>query len=282
MEPRSAEADAEAAHAIERRFVLALGGFALEIAGATLVTHEHLPVPRFNYVEVHGVSRERQSAFFERALDHYFQRALRPSFRVPIPVPVYLDAGLRRFGFRPRSTPRTTLTAGPAAEPPATNGVRPRLARASELDLVGSFWAPERERPQLRAALAVAIAHPNPHESLAPMLAFSGGEAVSAALVFRHRSTAGIFAVATRPPSRGRGAASDLVGFVRSSEPAGPAERYALWADSERLTARLSRLGFEPVGAEMEYELPPGAELALPDPGPVTPPRWRPPRTRGP
>ncbi|HTT45035.1 MAG TPA: hypothetical protein VMH38_03340, partial [Thermoplasmata archaeon] len=77
------EPEVEAALATERQFVLTLGGFALELAGATLVTHEKLPVPRFNFVQELGVGRERQTTFFEHALDHYFQRALRPTFRVP-------------------------------------------------------------------------------------------------------------------------------------------------------------------------------------------------------
>ena len=37
----------EAALEAERQFVFTLGGFALELAGAALVTHEKLPVPRF-------------------------------------------------------------------------------------------------------------------------------------------------------------------------------------------------------------------------------------------
>ena len=47
--------------------MLALGGFVLEIGGASLVTHEHLPVPRFNFVEVHGIARDRQGRLTENS-----------------------------------------------------------------------------------------------------------------------------------------------------------------------------------------------------------------------
>lgn len=272
--------DAETVRSVERHFVLALGGFALQIAGATLVTHEHLGVPRFNFVEVHGVAPERQSAFFERALDHYFQRALRPSVRIPRPVPSHLDSGLRRFGFRARTAALTLLASGPAASSRSEPGVNVRAAARDELDLVASFWTSDRERPEFRAAIEVATAHPNPHETLTPVLAWQGSEAVSAALAYRRGATAGIFAVATRPPARGRGAASGLVDGIRNRSLAGPADRYVMLADSSRLVGRLERLGFAVVEEETEYELPADAELALPDPGPPSPPRWRPPRGR--
>jgi hypothetical protein len=273
-------AAAEDVRSVERHFVLALGGFALEIAGATLVTHEHLPVPRFNFVEVRGVARERQSAFFERALDHYFQRALRPSVRVPRPVPDHLDAGLRRFGFRPRPAPLALLVSEGAPGDPRPPGLEVRAARPGDLDLVASFWTSDRERPEFRAALEVATAHPNPNETLIPVLAGERDGPVSAALVYRRGTTAGIFAVATRPPARGRGAASELVDGLRAGAFAGPVRRYAMFADSARLVARLERLGFAVVAEETEYELAPDAQLALPDPGPPVPPRWRPPRAR--
>jgi len=269
--------EVEAALDTERQFVLTLGGFALEVAGATLVTHERLPAPRFNFVQELGVGAERQTAFFERALDHYFQRALRPTFRVPIPVPGHLDAGLRRLGFRPRPAPLVLLLTAPGSlsAEPVSREVRP--ARATEIDLVASFWTAERERPEFRAALDVAWNHPNPHEQLVPLLAWGDGEAVSAALLYRFRGTAGIYGVATRPAARGRGAASELVRFATAGGLL-EAAQYSIFADSERLEQRLTSLGFSPARSFREYELPANAELAIPAPGPASPPRWRPPR----
>jgi GNAT superfamily N-acetyltransferase len=273
----------EAALEAERQFVLTLGGFALEMAGATLVTHEKLPVPRFNFVQELGVGRERQTAFFERALDHYFQRALRPTFRVPLPAPDHVDAGLRRFGFRPRATPLVLMLSRGESPASSKSSVKVRPAVPAEVDLVTSFWVSERERPEFRTALEVAWVHPNPHERLLPLFAMLDGRAVAAAILYRHRSSVGIHAVATTPSARGRGAASDLVSFALREDPVGPGARYSIFADSPRLEARLETLGFRAARTFLEYELPANADLALPPHGPPGPPQWRPrPRASGP
>ena len=271
----------EAALDAERQFVFTLGGFAFELAGAALVTHEKLPVPRFNFVQELGVGRERQTAFFEHALDHYFQRALRPTFRVPTPVPDHVDSGLRRFGFRPKEAALVLMLSMGGEAPAVASEIEVRPAQRRELDLVASFWTSEHERPEFRAALDIAWAHPNPNERLVPLLATLGAEPVSAALVYRYRHAAGIHAVATRVPARGRGAASAIVSFARHHAPAGPVASYSMFADSPRLERRLASLGFRSARSFTEYELPPSAELSFPSPGPPTGPRWRPPRTTG-
>lgn len=271
----------EAALDAERKFVLSLGGYALEIPGAALVTHEKIPVPRFNFVQELGVGSERQTAFFERALDHYFQRALRPTFRVPEPVAPHLDSGLRRFGFRPRPSALVLMLG--SGEPPAVFGERVdvRPATPSESDLVASLWTHERERPEFRSALEIVVHHPNPHERLVPLLGRLDGEVVGGAIVYRYRSSAGIHAVATRVESRGQGVASAVVRYALERSPVGPDARYAIFADSPRLESRLRRLGFRPARSFREYDLAPGAELAVPPTGPASPPRWRPPRGEG-
>ena len=268
----------EAALEAERQFVLTLGGFSLEVAGARLVTHEKIPAPRFNFVQELGVGRERQTAFFERALDHYFQRALRPTFRVPVPAAPHVDRGLRRLGFVPRPSPLVLLLENRTPPAVPTGEASVHEASREELEGIVSFWTDPRERPELRTALDVAWHHPNPHEQLVPLLATLDGEAVAAAVVYRHRAAAGIFLVATRPTSRGRGAASALVSYAVRQRPAGPSALLAIFADSDRLRLRLERLGFSAARSFVEYELPRDAALALPEPGPPTPPRWRPPR----
>lgn len=278
MADELSELATEAALEAERQFVLTLGGIALEIPGATLVTHEKIPVPRFNFVQEMGVGRERQTAFFERALDHYFQRALRPTFRVPVPVPDHVGAGLRRLGFRPRSSPLVLMLS--SGERPAKfgPGVEVRPAARSDLDLVASFWTGPGERPEFRTALDVAWSHPNPHERLVPLLAGLGETPIASALVYRYRTSAGIHAVATLPAARGKGAASELVAWTLANDPVGPGARYSIFADSARLEARLVRLGFRRARAFQEFDLPPDAELAIPPAGPALPPQWRPPR----
>jgi len=282
VDPDRTDLEVEAALEAERQFVFTLGGFALEVAGAALVTHEKIPVPRFNFVQELGVGPERQTSFFEHALDHYFQRALRPLFRVPTPVPEHVDSGLRRFGFRPKASPLVLMLSREPAPSPPTSNVTVRAAEHRDLDLVASFWTSERERPEFRSAIDIAWSHPNPNEGLVPLLASVGTETVSAALVYRYRSSAGIHAVATRPSARGKGAASSVVAFARARRIGGPVDRYSIFADSARLERKLETLGFSPARSFTEYELPASADLALPPPGPPAGPRWRPPRERGP
>ncbi|MGA8424992.1 MAG: hypothetical protein WB778_02465 [Thermoplasmata archaeon] len=263
---------------VERQFVLALGGFALEIPGATLVTHERIAVPRFNFAQEVVVGRERIAAFFERALDHYFQRALRPSFRVPLPVPGYLESAFDRVGFSASSTPLTLLLRTKATATAPTGELTNRSATSDELDAVVSFWSAPDERDELRRAIDVAWTHPNPEEALVPWLVFEGEVPVSASLVYRYRESTGIFAVATRTEERGRGAATGMVGEILRASTASSAGTVAMWSESPRLDARLERLGFAVAQRYAVFTLPVHAELSLPPPGPPTPPRWRPPR----
>ena len=269
---------AAAALASERRFVLALGGYALEVPGGTLVIHEKIPSPRFNYVVVERVAPQRQAAFFERALDHYFQRAIRPRFRCFGAPAEHVARALHRFSFRPLPEPRTVLVAG--ARPPAAPDPRYAVGPASdrEIDQVVGFWTVESERPELRTSVDVAMHHPSPDESLVPVLAKDGSMPVAAALLFRSGEAAGIHLVTTRSDARGQGAASALVQAVRADGTFPPGTQWSIVADTPRLVGRLTALGFSPAAAFTEYELPRDAELALPPPGPPTPARWRPPR----
>jgi len=271
------EAARRVALELERRLVLALGGFALEIPGAVLVTHEKLPAPRFNFAVVGEVARERQAAFFERALDHYFQRALRPTFRVPTPAPDHVRSGLEKFGFRATPEPHEVMVAS-GTVPPVDRPVEVRPAEPDESELVASFWAEEKHRPELRTALEIAVHHPSPSERLVPLLARVDGVPAAAALVYRLSREAGIYLVATRSEARGHGAATALVAFARDREPAGPADRYSILAESPRGREHLRTLGFRTVGTYEEFRLPADAELSLPPAGPPSPPRWRPPR----
>ncbi len=261
----------------ERAFVASLGGYTLEIAGARLVTHERIPVPRFNFIQGVEVAAARQAAFFERALDHYFQRALRPSVRVSEHVPDHIDRGLRSFGFRPRDEPHTLLLSdGPRTAPPP-RVFRVRQPTPGEVDELVGFWAPEKEREELRRSVEVSWTRPNPGEVLVPILAEKDGRSVAAAVVHAHRGLWAVHGVATQPESRGQGAATALVHYALA-EVVPPSEPVAMHAESGRLVAHLESLGFQGVRIDRVYDLPPEAQLTLPPVGPPGPPRWRPPR----
>lgn len=272
---------ADRALASEQYFVRALGGFVLGIAGADLVTHEKIPLPRFNFVQVREVAPGRRTAFVERALDHYFQRALRPTFRIPDPVPSHLDTTVRALGFVPRPDRLALLVPGPRPEERSgPYSVRP--ARTDELDRILPLWTSDSDRPELRTALDIAWHHPNPDERLTPYVALRDDRIASGGLRYEYRGAAGLHFVATAPAERGRGAASALVaGVFGGRRGAGEPPYGFLFADSPRLEARLRALGFEVVRTFTVYELPRSASLALPPVGPEGPPRWRPPRGGG-
>lgn len=272
-------AEIEAALREERGFVLSLGGYALELAGGVLLVHERIPVPRFNFVQSVRLHRRRQSAFLERVLDHYFQRALRPTIRVETPVPEFLDATLRQMGFRPASEPWSLLLRRRPSTGPATSPFEVRRATAEELPWIASFWTGEADREEFLRALTVAMEHPNPHESVVPGVALRGGVPASAGLLHVDGFGSGIHGVVTQPSERGRGAATALVAGLLQEIPAAAANHpVAMWSDHPRLETRLETLGFGTAARYAVYALPPDAELALPSAGPPGPPRWRPPR----
>lgn len=263
----------------ERGLVLTLGGYAVEFAGGVLVANERIPVPRFNFVQWVRVHRRRQAAFLERALDHFFQRAIRPSIRVERPVPGFLDDSLGRLGFRPAAEPWSLLLRdGPPPGPPAAP-YEVRTARPEELPLVARFWTGDREREEFLRAISVALEHPNPDETLVPGVALRHGAPASAALLHTCGTTIGIHGVVTQPDVRGLGAATALVaGLLHATAAPGRARRTAMWSGSGRLESRLGNLGFSVAARYSVYELPPDARLELPATGPAGPPRWRPPR----
>ncbi|MFI5419263.1 MAG: GNAT family N-acetyltransferase, partial [Candidatus Lutacidiplasmatales archaeon] len=258
----------EDALAEQRAFVLAFGGFSLSTAGGTLVVNERLPVPPFNFVQDVQVSRGRQSAFFERALDFYFQRAIRPTFRVREPVAPHVDQALGAFGFRRRKEPFSVLHAGRELEERPVGKVEVARAKPSDLETIAAFFTHERERDEFRRCIEVLWENPNPEEELVPMLAWEAGRPVGATLLYRHRRTAGLHAVATAEGARGRGIASAVVAHAAARELPDECQEIAITADSARLAARLVSLGFRLIGRYAEYELPKDATLAIPPVGP--------------
>ena len=277
MEPDELERAVRTAERAERGFVRLLGGYTVGLAGGTLLVNERLPAPRFNVVQIVAVARGRQAQFFEAALDHYFQRALRPEFRVAEPVPGPVDETLQRLRFRRRPGPEVWLVAGPGRPTPRAPPAIRRVP-ADELEQAVSLWADGREFVELRRQIEVGMNHPNPGEELVPFVANGrNGRVASAGLAYRRGNCLDIEAVTTVPPERGRGSATDLVAGILG-DPWGADARYvALRSAEPRLEHRLSPLGFELAARSAIYALDPAAELRVPI-GPSPGPLWRPPR----
>jgi len=263
--------------ATHRSFSVALGGFVLEIAGGSLVTHERIAVPAFNYVDLDRLAPDRLTAFFERALDHYFQRAIRPTFRAIRPVLSHVDRTLRALGFVPGHDPwvvlRATSTRNPGPPEPPLQLVSVRAGEE-----LAPLWAHEREQAELRRSLEVLLDHPNPGEHLDALVARENGAMVGCALVYEKDGAAGIHAVATQPAARGRGVATAMVRGAMTRLHERGVGRTVLLSPVPQLAPRLAPLEFHEVGRLVEYTLPADAALALPPRGPPAPPRWRPPR----
>jgi GNAT superfamily N-acetyltransferase len=266
--------------AIHRAFPVALGGYALELAGGVLVTHERIAVPAFNYVDVGAVGPDRQTAFFERALDHYFQRAIRPTFRCRRPVPTHLDRSLGRLGFAPRPEPWAVLVSRP---PGGGNRRRPprglTLTEVREGRELAPLWAEPREADEFARSLEILFDHPNPGEHLEALVAHEGATVAGGALIYERGGAAGIHAVATQPSLRGRGVATAIVAGALARAAGRGVDRVVLLTAVPRLGARLAPYGLREVARLTEYHLPPNAALAIPPAGPPAPPRWRPPRS---
>jgi hypothetical protein len=267
------------AQAAERGFVRLFGGYSVGLPGGTLLVNERIPVPRFNFVQVVRVGRDRQAAFFEAALDHYFQRGLRPSFRVAEPVPEHIDRTLSDLAFSSAGPEERWLVAGP--ERPTAPVVEEAGAPVPEssIDRLVDLWIGASGREEFRRQLEVGRSRPHPGERLDPYWTLDASGAVRCAgLAYRRDRCVDLEAIATPVGSRGEGAATELVRGLLAS-PLAKASRYvALRTTEPRLAERLAPLGFAVAGRFRVYALPDGADLKLRTPPPGGERRWRPPR----
>lgn len=268
-----------AAQAAERGFLRSFGGYSVGWSGGTLLVNERIPVPRFNFVQVVRVAPERLTAFLEVALDHYFQRALRPSFRIARPAPPAIEAALRTVAFRPTAEEETWLVAGPERPHRPSLGPPPELVPESRQDELVDLWIGEKGREEFRRHLEVGRHHPNPGEQLEARSTKSPDGALRCVgLAYRRGSTLLLEGIATPEELRGQGAATEWVHGVLGTPIARESEYVALRTTVPRLAGRLAPLGFAPALVSRIYELPPDAQLKVVAPAPSPGPRWRPPR----
>ncbi len=267
------------AQAAERGFVRLFGGYTVGLAGGTLLVNERLPFPRFNFVQLVRVAAERQSGFFEAALDHYFQRGLRPEFRVALPVPSHVEEALEKLSFRPVAPEEEWLVAGPDRPHPVPAATSAGPVPEERWEELIDLWIGATGRAEFRRCLEVGRSRPNPGERLEVF----GTQSVDGALrcvglPYRRGPCLDLEAVITPPSRRGAGAATEWVVAALASPLAQGAAHVALRSTEPRLAGRLAPLGFEVALRCRRFELPADAALALRAPAPSSGPRWRPPR----
>ena len=242
-----------------RALPLLFGGYAVEWPGGTLVVNERVPVSRFNFVQDVRLAPGRVLAFVEKALEHYYQRALHPVFELPddLPQPGTVRA-LAEAGYLPqdRDRSREVLLREEGELPPPDPRYRVRPATEEDQITVLGFFDQPRYQMELHRYLEEDVFHPHPGERTVPYLAWRGDDPVAVALFHEEGTIRGIHAVATVPPYRGQGAASGLVTEILRAESRPPSRRWVLVREGVGVPAPLRPLGFQCALSFGTYGLP--------------------------
>jgi GNAT superfamily N-acetyltransferase len=255
-----------------RAFPQLFGGYAVEWPGGTLVVNERVPTSRFNFVQDVRLAPGRVLAFVEKALEHYYQRALRPTFELPddLSQPGTVRA-LLQAGYVPQGPERSRklLLREGGGSPPADPRYRVRPAGEEDLGTFLGFLTEPRHQMELYRYLEEDIFHPQPGERTIPYLAWRGEDPVAVALFHEEGPVRGIHGVATGPRYRGQGAASGLVAGILRAEEHPPSRRWVLAYDGPGTPRALGALGFGPALSFETYALPPGTRPPEGGPGGV-------------
>ncbi len=243
----------------DRALALLFGGYAVEWPGGTLVVNERVPAGRFNFVQDVRLGPGRILAFVEKALEHYYQRALRPTFELPPdpPQPGTVRA-LAEAGYLPLGPHRSrTLLLREGGElPPSDARYRVRPASEEEHGTFLGFLAEPRYQMELNRYLEEDVFHPHPGEGTVPYLAWRGTDPVAVALFHEAGPVRGIHIVATDPRYRGQRAASTLVTEVLRAEAGSSPGPCALFREGPGVPRPLRELGFRDVLSFETYGLP--------------------------
>jgi ribosomal protein S18 acetylase RimI-like enzyme len=257
-----------AALATDRRFSYLFGGYGVELPEAHLVVNERLPAPRFNWVQDLRCAPGRVTAFLERTLDHYYQRALRPTFELrsgEIDAGIEKALGLADYVRLAPERRRQLLRWDPAragalvrARPPGANAPAP--LSDEELPAFAELLVLSRQQPEVVRCIQVAQAHPNPGEKVAAYAIRGTSGLRSVALFARHGREAGLFAVGTRPEDRSQGLATELVAAVLRAEALPEGIPVVLSLEGPEPPAPLVGLGFEPLQSFDVFAIGPAGE----------------------
>lgn len=231
----------------------------MELSEAHLVVNEKVPVPRFNFVQDARCGAGRVAAFVERTLEHYYQRALRPTFELPKDVhQPALEHALELSGYLPkgREHRRHLLLWNGQGPPPAVSNrdeVRVETLSDDELPTLVDLLVESnaRYREEVRRYLEVGMGHPNPGERVVPYVARTGSGAVSFGVLLSHATGSGLYAVGTPTSERARGYASRLVAEVLRREAPRSPFPFCISAQGTTPPRPLLEMGFE-VGQSFE------------------------------
>lgn len=243
----------------ERAFCELFGGYAVELPGAVLVVNEKVPVPRFNWVQNVRCADGRVAALLEQALQHYYQRALRPTFELPVDLPqAHLARGLLGQGYHDRGASRRRhLLVWEGAPRPrsasSSGGLQVEPLEEEHFGQLVDLLAEERFKEELHRYLVTATTSPNPGERTVPYWARDPEGPVSFGLYHRQGPVSALFGVGTVPARRGAGAATALVAGVLEREKVdGP---LLVASEGAHPPAPLLKLGFELWGSYEVYAL---------------------------
>lgn len=249
---------------MERRFPMIFGGYSVEVPEAHLVVNEKLPAPRFNWVQDVRCSPMRVTAFLERTLDHYYARALRPTFQIrsgQADRAVVHALGLAQYaGLGPSHRSHLLVWdphEGEARLPPTSRDRTPTRLQDDEFGTLADLLVLPRQRQEVVRCLEVAETHPNPGERTVAYVARTPEGPRSVAIYARQGHHAGLFGVGTLPEARAQGWATDLVAGVLRAEAVRDGVPVVLSAEGARPPSPLLKMGFEFLESFDVYALTP-------------------------